>query len=131
MKGPQFGYWHKEYNNTITGLSWDYPEFKGYYSNFYSAKINSDYYPFSVATATEDLFLRLFTPGNPPNINNNNTNPGFPVGDISFMKAINPIGTKFKTPDETGPMGQKNEIRFKADDKVTPVILLFYFEKDN
>ncbi|MFW5821278.1 MAG: glycoside hydrolase family 2 protein, partial [Bacteroidota bacterium] len=34
MKGPQFGYWEKEYNNTVTGESWDYPEFKGYYSNF-------------------------------------------------------------------------------------------------
>jgi hypothetical protein len=132
MKGPQFGYWHKKYNNTITGLSWDYPEFKGYYSDFYSAKLNSELYPFIFATSTEGLFLRLFTPGTPTNINkNNNTNPEFPVGDISFMKAINPIGTKFKTPEKTGPMGQKSELRYKADDKVEPVILLFNFEKEN
>ena len=29
MKGQQFGVWHKDYNNTITGESWKYTEFKG------------------------------------------------------------------------------------------------------
>jgi len=26
LKGQQFGVWHKDYNNTITGTSWDYPK---------------------------------------------------------------------------------------------------------
>jgi len=33
MKGVSFGIWEKEYNNTITGESWIYPEFKGFHSN--------------------------------------------------------------------------------------------------
>jgi len=32
IKGTQFGVYNKKYNNTVTGQSWDYPEFKGYYS---------------------------------------------------------------------------------------------------
>ena len=35
LKGQQFGVWHKRYNNTITGASWDYPEFKGYHADLY------------------------------------------------------------------------------------------------
>ncbi len=33
MKGQQFGVWHKDYNNTVTGASWQYPEFKGYHAD--------------------------------------------------------------------------------------------------
>ncbi|MEP6584784.1 MAG: glycoside hydrolase family 2 TIM barrel-domain containing protein, partial [Ginsengibacter sp.] len=32
LKGQQFGVWEKAYNNTVTGESWDYPEFKGWHS---------------------------------------------------------------------------------------------------
>lgn len=35
MKGTRFDIFNKKYNNTITGKTWDYLEFKGYYSNFY------------------------------------------------------------------------------------------------
>jgi hypothetical protein len=35
LKGVPFGLYHKAYNNTVTGESWDIPEFKGYHSDFY------------------------------------------------------------------------------------------------
>ncbi len=41
MKGQQFGVWHKDYNNTITGASWAYPEFKGYHADLYWAVIEN------------------------------------------------------------------------------------------
>lgn len=40
MKGGSLNIWEKKYNNTITGESWDYPEFKGYYSLFYGMKLD-------------------------------------------------------------------------------------------
>ncbi|MEO7767091.1 MAG: glycoside hydrolase family 2 TIM barrel-domain containing protein, partial [Ferruginibacter sp.] len=36
IKGTTFDTWAKTYNNAVTGEEWDYPEFKGYYSNFYA-----------------------------------------------------------------------------------------------
>lgn len=127
MKGPQFGYWEKEYNNTVTGESWDYPEFKGYYSNFYYAEFITDNDPFYVCTENEDIFLRLFTPEYPDGAYNTNTDPVFPQGDISFMDAISPIGTKFKKPEQIGPMGEKNMLDRWQDDKNIKRRLYFYF----
>jgi len=108
MKGTQFGLWEKEYNNTVTGESWDYPEFKGYYSNFYAVLIENDVQPFWIVNATEDIFLHLFTPDPPRWAPNNHTVPPFPEGDISFLHSIPPIGTKFLPPADLGPSGQPN-----------------------
>ena len=131
LKGPQFGYWKKEYNNTVTGESWDYPEFKGFYSNFYFAEFITDDIPFYAATATEDIFLRLYTPEDPVGAYNENTDPVFPEsGDISFMELISPIGTKFKKADQIGPMGQKNEINIRYDYERPARVVYFYFGRD-
>jgi hypothetical protein len=100
MKGSQFGFWEKKYNNTVTGESWDYPEFKGYYSNFFAVLIENDIQPFRILSATEDVFLHLFTPDPPQWAPNKYTVPPFPEGDISFLHAIPPIGTKFHPPTD-------------------------------
>jgi hypothetical protein len=110
MKGNQFGVWNKKYNNTITGESWDYPEFKGYYRDFQWAMIENKEHPFTIFTDTDNLFLRLYTPQKPKGAGNDNTNPTFPNGDISIMHAINGIGTKFDGPENHGPEGYKNKI---------------------
>jgi hypothetical protein len=127
LKGPQFGLWHKEYNNTVTGESWDYPEFKGYYSNFYRVKFNTGSVPFYVMTDTRDLYFKLFTPEAPKGAYNENTNPPFPGGDLSFLHAISPIGTKFREAHRTGPMGRKNMYGTWSDDKPHKAVLYFYF----
>lgn len=106
MKGVDFGCWKKLYNNTVTGESFDYPEFKGYHSNFYWSTVETSEGAFTVVNASdEDLFLRMLTPENPKGAYNENTSPEFPDGDISFMHGINPIGTKFKAPGQIGPQG--------------------------
>jgi hypothetical protein len=108
MKGNTLNVWEKAYNNTITGESWIYPEFKGYHKNFYWATIQSKEQDFTVVCPDEDVFLRLFTPEKPKGANNDNTSPEFPVGNISFMHGINPIGTKFTKAETLGPMSQPN-----------------------
>jgi hypothetical protein len=60
-----------------------------------------------VATEDDALFLRMLTP-------NNGKDPRhaaapFPAGDISFLKGIPPIGTKFNPAAELGPQGQPNQ----------------------
>lgn len=109
MKGVQFGLWEKAYNNTVTGESWDYPEFKGYHSDLYWAVLETEEQPFTVVSASENLFLRLYTPQRPRHAPKNNyTVPEFPQGDISFMHGITPIGTKFQAAEKLGAQGEKN-----------------------
>jgi hypothetical protein len=112
LKGSTFGIFRKDYNNTITGQTWNYPEFKGYYSNFYGFRLLTNEVPITIFTSTSDLFLHLFTPGvarySIGKGVRNNFNPSFPAGSISFLNGISPIGTKFSTPESEGPQGEKN-----------------------
>jgi len=111
LKGPEFGIFDKKYNNTITGESWDYPEFKGYYSNLYAVELQTSEEPLTVVSATKDLFLHLFTPGEAKYSKvgvRGELNPPFPAGNFSFLHAISPIGTKFTKANAEGPQSQKN-----------------------
>lgn len=109
IKGTTFGIWKNDYNNSATGEApWQYPEFKGYYSNMYWCEFIGKQQSFKVVTDQEDIFLRLFTPKKSKDTEYDNMSPTFPDGDISFMNAISAIGTKTQKPETTGPMGMKN-----------------------
>jgi len=125
MKGNTLNVWEKAYNNTITGESWIYPEFKGYHRNFYWATIQSKEQDFTVVCPDEDVFLRLFTPEKPKGANNDNTSPEFPAGNISFMHGIDPIGTKFTKAETLGPMSQPNMFLYEKY-----LTLYFNFNKE-
>lgn len=108
LKGQQFGVWHKDYNNTITGESWKYPEFKGYHSELYWVTVENKQAPFTVYTGEKGIFLEMLKPAKPVSASNNNTNPPFPDGNLGFLNSISPIGTKFQSADRMGPESQKN-----------------------
>jgi hypothetical protein len=127
MKGPAFGIWHKDYNNTETGESWNYPEFKGYYAKMYWCKFMTTSQPFTVYTETEDLFLRLFTPAWKTD-QWHNYEPIFPDGDLSFMQGISSIGTKTQRNETTGPMGMKNIFYNYEKDPSRALQMILYFD---
>lgn len=108
LEGVELNVWQKDYNNTVTGESWNYPEFKGFHSNFYWAVLDTDEMPITMVSASDNLFLRLFTPAEPEGAYNENTEPEFPDGNISFLNGINAIGTKFKKPEQLGPQSRPN-----------------------
>ncbi|WP_276501028.1 glycoside hydrolase family 2 protein [Terrimonas pollutisoli] len=127
LKGNQFGVWSKTYNNTETGEApWVYPEFKGYHSNFYNGTFYTANNQFTVATETEDLFLRLFTPAWKTD-QWHNYEPLFPSGDISFMQGISSIGSKTQRNETTGPMGSKNIFYDYEKDPSRALQLNLYF----
>ena len=108
MQGVELDVYQKDYNKTMTGVPPNiYPEFKGYHSNLYWAEIITKGQSFVVATGSEDVFLRLFTPDQPKETFN--CFPAFPSGDISFMQGIPPIGTNSQQAWRLGPSGQKNQ----------------------
>jgi hypothetical protein len=108
LKGLQFGLWEKAYNNTITGESWGYPEFKGNHENIYWVKISTTEIPFKILMGNENLFLQMLKTNNPKGANNTNTTVNYPEGNIGIMNAIQPIGTKFHKAEQMGPQSQKN-----------------------
>ena len=127
LKGVKFNVWEKEYNNSITGETIIYPEFKGYYSNMYWLHLVNEEKPFTVYTTTENLFLRLYTPDD-PSADPRYTRVEFPDGDISFLQGINAIGTKFKSPEQLGPQSQLNMYRRHRKDSDLHVELYFDFK---
>jgi hypothetical protein len=79
-------------------------------------QINTKELPITVISATDDLFLHLFTPGAAKYSTRSTgvrgeVNPPFPEGNISFLHGISPIGTKFTRADAEGPQSQKNNYK--------------------
>ncbi|CAN5360923.1 glycoside hydrolase family 2 [soil metagenome] len=109
MKGTTFNLWTKAYNNTVTGETWNYPEFKGYYSNFYAGRLQTKEGDFTITTTTENLFLHLLNPDVPKGLGRANSMAVYPKGGgISFMNGITAIGTKSQKKEDLGPQSQNN-----------------------
>ncbi|WP_346859231.1 glycoside hydrolase family 2 TIM barrel-domain containing protein [uncultured Draconibacterium sp.] len=131
LKGSNINIWEKEYNNTITGESFNdliYPEFKGYHGNLYWAKLETTESDFTIISETPNLFFRLFTPEKPQHVQGG-VYPPFPAGNISFLYEIPAIGTKFKSADKLGPQSQKGIYHGRYGDKSYPIKLWFDFKK--
>lgn len=126
MKGVTFGLWEKDYNNTLTGESWDYPEFKGFHSKLYAADLSTTLGTLRIVAEEEDLFLHLFTPGKQVQRNNDNTLGVFPDGQLSVLNGISPVGTKFKDARELGPQSQPNQVI--NSDHADPLSGCFYLK---
>ena len=130
IKGTNYGLWEKEYNNTITGESFEnliYPEFKGYHANLIATTIAAKDDTFRVFSESENVFLRLFTPDEPKYaLKGADAYPDFPPGDISFMYEI-PAMKSFKPVSQHGPHSQPSNIRIKSGDDGISMNLWFDF----
>jgi hypothetical protein len=109
LKGTTFDSWNKTYNNTVTGETWQYPEFKGYYANFYGARVRTREADFTVLSGTDDIYLHMLNPAVPKFAAKTNSVAAFPAsGGISFLHGISAIGTKSQKAEDLGPQSQKN-----------------------
>lgn len=61
----------KIYNNSITGESWHYPEFKRYHVALYGVVIENKESSFSIYNEEENIFLQMLQPLKPVGANNN------------------------------------------------------------
>ncbi len=123
LKGVEFDVWHKDYNDTQTGLSWNYPEFKGFHSDMYWATLETREAPITLVFGSGDQYLRVLTPSEPtaPGSEPKNAHMVYPPGDISILRGISAIGTKFTTAAQQGPAGAPNLVgghRGNYDDTV-------------
>ena len=114
LAGTPLNVWQNVYNNTHTGYSAHiYPEFKGYYGDITWMELSTVEGKLYVASPDTGLFVRLFdfyalSAGAKPH-------PELPVGNISFLDCIPPIGTKLATGLTTntrvyGPQSEPNHV---------------------
>lgn len=135
IRGHEFGLWHKDYNNTITGETdvpqgrLEYPEFKGYHAGIYWARIESETSPFTLYSGTDGLFLRMLTPEQPHGLAKGTSNPEFPEGDISLLLDI-PAIKSFKSVAQHGPKSQPGNVRIKAGDEGIRISIWFDFSDE-
>ncbi len=129
IHGATIEVWQKEYNNTITGESFNeliYPEFKGYHANMNWVRFETSDTPFTILVETLNVFMQIFTPGIPQKVKGD-VMPKFPEGDISFLYEIPAMGTKFKNASDLGPSGQKGNDRLHWDDEENSLRVWFDF----
>ncbi len=129
QRGANFGLWHKDYNNTVTGSSFEhlvYPEFKGYHGSLYWAVLEGENSNVTVSSATDGVFLRVFTPQEAEGVKGEDRMQPFPEGDISFLLDINAMRS-FKPIPEHGPRSQPTKVRIKPGDEGSRLSLRFSF----
>ncbi len=106
LKGVQLGRWDTAYNDSIPGVSWDYPEFKGWFSGW----------QWMAFTTTEGRFAFVNNGGQPyigvyaPRDGKNNPVLVLPRLGLGVYQAITGIGTKNSIPANLGPQGQSQDI---------------------
>ncbi|MEB2779270.1 glycoside hydrolase family 2 TIM barrel-domain containing protein [Algoriphagus sp. C2-6-M1] len=127
LKGVEFGLWEKEYNNTMTGYSFEqlvYPEFKGFHSDFHALLLETEEGAIEVRSETPNLFLGLFKPAFPKG-SSEGTKPALPQADISFLYKIPPMGTKFhKGYEMMSPVGENT----LGEERASAMVLWFRFD---
>jgi hypothetical protein len=92
LQGVTENVWENAYNNTQTGAApWIYPEFKGYFADITWMEMNTVEGKFLVASPDKGLFVRLF---DFYGLSGVKPSPALPVGNLSFLETIPPLGTK-------------------------------------
>jgi len=124
LRGVTFGVWENDYNNTITGYSgWQYPEFKGCFSNVRWLQLETT--EGLITVVPENIpFVQVLTPEQPPDNLVAKTKVNLPQCGLGFLHTIPPIGTKFKDAAASGPQSQFNVGQGEYSGRVS-----FYFGK--
>ncbi len=100
QEGPQYGLWQNNYNDPIPGESWDYPEFKGYFSNVSWMKLNTSEGAIGIELMTGKI--GVYTPRD----GRDHILYTLPETGISILKAIPAVRNKVNTTDLNGPSAQ-------------------------
>jgi hypothetical protein len=108
MQGPWHDVWQRDYNDGITGVRWDYPEFKGYYADVRWLRISTTEGPIHFVIGTDDLFLGLFVPSDAPSPLDGPI--VYPSQNISLLHGIAPIGTFTLPSAELGPQSEPHSL---------------------
>ncbi|MGB0416565.1 MAG: glycoside hydrolase family 2 TIM barrel-domain containing protein [Coraliomargarita sp.] len=118
-QGPQFGLWENRYNDTIPGVTWDYPAFKGVFANV-------DWMAVSLTSGAELRMdphglaeVGVLRPANEPVIKRSKGGSGGPIkatwdypesGGLFLFHKVPAVGTKFKRSSDLGPQAEPQRV---------------------
>ncbi len=102
LHGPTLGIWENQYNDPIPGESFLYPEFKGYFSNWKWASLNTSEGIINLKNTDEDNYLGVYSPRDGRDV----LLYTFPNSGISVLKVIPAVRNKVNSTDLVGPSSQ-------------------------
>lgn len=102
MQGPQYGYWHNDYNDPIPGESWDYPEFKGYFADVDWIQLVTDEGKIGIQNIQPDQYIGVYRPRD----GRDQLLYQLPETGLSVLKVIPAVRNKVNTTDLNGPSAQ-------------------------
>ena len=105
LQGVEPGVWNIERKENIPGSVYNFPEFEGYFSNWYWMQLRlKNGQMLGLSTPDEKLYLGILKPNSGPDPRNALIY--YPEKEgIYFFNTIAPIGEKWKRPEEMGPEG--------------------------
>ncbi|KPK45040.1 MAG: hypothetical protein AMJ65_01120, partial [Phycisphaerae bacterium SG8_4] len=65
-KGGRLDVWSNDYKDHTPGVTWDFPEFRGYYNGWQWAAFETEEGKVTLLNGTEDVFLGVYMPKNGP-----------------------------------------------------------------
>lgn len=101
--GPQYGFWQTDYNDPIPAESFEYPEFKGYFSQvqWMSLKTDEGYIMLANLKPDED-YVGVYTPRD----GRDHILYQLPETGLSLLRVIPAVRNKVNTTDLNGPSAQ-------------------------
>lgn len=100
QEGPQLGYWQNDYNDPIPGESFEYPEFKGYFSNVSWMKFTTAEGQFGIEQMSGKI--GVYTPRD----GRDHILYTLPETGIALLRVIPAVRNKVNTTDLNGPSAQ-------------------------
>ena len=100
MEGPQYGLWQNDYNDPIPGETFEYPEFKGYFSKVSWMKLQTTEGTLGIEGI--NMKVGVYTPRD----GRDHILYTLPETGISILKAFPAVRNKVNTTDLNGPSAQ-------------------------
>ena len=100
MEGPQYGLWSNNYNDPIPSETFEYPEFKGYFSKVSWMQLNT--MEGTLGIEGLDMNVGVYTPRD----GRDHILYTLPETGLSILKAIPAVRNKVNTTDLNGPSAQ-------------------------
>ena len=100
MEGPQYGLWSNDYNDPVPGESFEYPEFKGYFSKVSWMQFQTAEGQFGLELMSDKI--GVYTPRD----GRDHLLYSLPETGISILRTIPAVRNKVNTTDLNGPSAQ-------------------------
>ena len=106
LEGPQYGFWHNDYNDPIPGETFEYPEFKGYFSHVKWMQLGTDEGQIGIEPTLPHSGKHLYVGVYQPRDGRDHILYDLPETGISLLEAIPAVRNKVNTTDLNGPSAQ-------------------------